>query len=61
MEMNQPGKHCYSFISMTTRQEIVSVFTCQPIPRLRIEGGSGVALAYLDTAMKTPVDCSEEK
>lgn len=33
------------------------VRTCQPIPRLRIEGGNGVALAYLYTAMKAPVDC----
>lgn len=33
--------------------------TCQPTPRLRIEGGIGVALAYLDTAMKPPVDCSK--
>ena len=32
--------------------------TCQPIPRLRIDGGIGVALAYLDTAIKAPVDCS---
>lgn len=23
-----------------------------------MEGGNGVALAYLDTAMKAPVDCS---
>jgi hypothetical protein len=29
---------------------------CQPIPRLRTEGGIGVALAYLDTAIKAPVD-----
>lgn len=27
------------------------------MPRLRIEGGNGVALAYLETAMKVPVDC----
>lgn len=31
--------------------------TCQPTPRLRTEGGIGVALAYLDTAIKAPVDC----
>lgn len=31
-------------------------FTCQPIPRLRTEGGIGVALAYLETAMNAPVD-----
>lgn len=30
--------------------------TCQPIPRLRTEGGIGVALAYLETAMNAPVD-----
>lgn len=35
-----------------------NLFTCQPTPRLRTEGGIGVALAYLDTAMKAPVDCS---
>jgi len=33
------------------------LFTCQPTPLLRTEGGIGVALAYLDTAMKAPVDC----
>jgi len=32
-------------------------YTCQPTPRLSMEGGTGVALAYLDTAMKAPVDC----
>ena len=42
-------------------QAIMNVFTCQPTPRLRTEGGIGVALAYLDTAMKTPVDCSTEE
>lgn len=31
--------------------------TCQPTPRLRIEGGIGVALAYLDAAINVPVDC----
>lgn len=30
---------------------------CQPMPRLRTECGTGVALAYLETAMKAPVDC----
>lgn len=34
------------------------IITCQPTPRLKMEGGNGVALAYLDTAMKAPVDCS---
>lgn len=34
------------------------LITCQPTPRLRMEGGNGVALAYLATAMKAPVDCS---
>uniref|UniRef100_A0A7C9E720 Uncharacterized protein n=1 Tax=Opuntia streptacantha TaxID=393608 RepID=A0A7C9E720_OPUST len=29
---------------------------CQPIPRLRTDGGTGLALAYLDTAIKEPVD-----
>jgi hypothetical protein len=29
---------------------------CQPIPRLRIEGGNIVALAYLETEIKPPVD-----
>jgi hypothetical protein len=29
---------------------------CQPMPRPRTEGGIIVALAYLDTAMKVPVD-----
>lgn len=28
---------------------------CQPIPRLRMDGGNGVALAYLDSPMKPPV------
>jgi hypothetical protein len=32
------------------------ICTCQPIPRLRTEGGIGVALAYLETAMNAPVD-----
>ena len=31
-------------------------FTCQPIPRLMIDGGIIVALAYLEAAMKAPVD-----
>lgn len=31
--------------------------TCQPTPRLRTEGGIGVALAYRATAKKAPVDC----
>lgn len=31
--------------------------TCQPTPLLRMDGGIGVALAYLDTAIKAPVDC----
>jgi hypothetical protein len=35
--------------------------TCQPIPRLSTEGGIGVALAYLETAMKAPVDCIERR
>ena len=30
--------------------------TCQPTPRLSTEGGRGVALANLETAMKEPVD-----
>nr|GMC74381.1 hypothetical protein Iba_chr03cCG9690 [Ipomoea batatas] len=30
---------------------------CQPTPRLRMDGGNGVALANLATAMKPPVDC----
>lgn len=34
--------------------------TCQPTPRLRTECGIGVALAYLDTAIKPPVDCQGE-
>lgn len=38
-----------------------SIITCQPIPRLRIDGGTGVALAYLDTAMKAPVDYNRIK
>ncbi len=29
---------------------------CHPTPRLRTDGGNGVALADLDTAMKAPVD-----
>jgi hypothetical protein len=37
------------------------LFTCQPTPLLRTEGGIGVALAYLDTAMKAPVDCGTSK
>jgi len=37
------------------------VFTCQPTPRLRTEGGNGVALAYLETAIKAPVDCTKLK
>ena len=28
---------------------------CQPMPRLRMDGGNGVALAYLDRPMKPPV------
>jgi len=35
--------------------------TCQPIPRLRIEGGNGVALANLYTAMKAPLDCVQKE
>jgi hypothetical protein len=27
------------------------MFTCQPMPRLSTEGGNGVALAYLETAI----------
>jgi hypothetical protein len=34
------------------------IITCQPTPRLKMEGGNIVALANLDTAMKAPVDCS---
>jgi hypothetical protein len=30
--------------------------TCQQTPRLSTEGGRGVALANLETAMKVPVD-----
>lgn len=33
--------------------------TCHPIPRLRTDGGGGVALAYLEMAMKAPVDCGQ--
>lgn len=33
--------------------------TCQPTPRLRMDGGKGVALAYLETATNAPVDCAE--
>ena len=40
---------------------VQQLITCQPIPRLRTEGGTGVALAYLDTAMKEPVDCPKNK
>uniref|UniRef100_A0A2P2J1X6 Uncharacterized protein MANES_10G084300 n=1 Tax=Rhizophora mucronata TaxID=61149 RepID=A0A2P2J1X6_RHIMU len=29
---------------------------CQPTPRLSTEGGRGVALPYLDTAINVPVD-----
>jgi len=36
------------------RKEIL--FTCQPTPRLSMDGGKGVALAYLATAIKAPVD-----
>lgn len=39
------------------RKKIHRLVTCQPTPRLRTEGGTGVALAYLATAMKAPVDC----
>lgn len=39
----------------------VQFSTCHPIPRLRIDGGNGVALAYLETAMKVPVDCNITK
>lgn len=39
----------------------VILYTCQPTPRLRTDGGSGVALAYLDTAKKAPVDCHTRK
>ena len=35
---------------------IINSVTCQPMPRPRTEGGIIVALAYLDTAMKVPVD-----
>jgi len=37
------------------------MFTCQPMPRLSTEGGTGVALASLATAIKPPVDCSKLK
>jgi len=39
-----------------TKKPILFI-TCQPTPRLRTEGGTGVALAYLDTAINAPVDC----
>lgn len=29
---------------------------CQPIPRAKTEGGTNVAPAYLDTAIRVPVD-----
>lgn len=32
--------------------------TSQPIPRLKIEGGTGVALPYLAVARNEPVDCA---
>jgi hypothetical protein len=35
---------------------IINSVTCQPMPRPRTEGGIIVALAYLDTAIKVPVD-----
>lgn len=34
-----------------------SQFTCQPTPRLRMDGGMCVALANLAIAIKPPVDC----
>ena len=34
------------------------IVTSQPTPRLRTEGGIGVALPNLDAAMNVPVDCS---
>lgn len=33
--------------------------TSQAAPRLRTEGGAGVALPYLDAAINVPVDCQK--
>jgi hypothetical protein len=35
------------------------LITCHPIPREKTEGGQNVAPAYLDTAIKVPVDWKE--
>lgn len=46
-----------------SRQRDIKEFisTCQPMPRLRIEGGIGVALLYLDAAINVPVDCKKQR
>lgn len=35
------------------------MITSHPTPRLSTDGGAGVALAYLDAAIKVPVDCKK--
>ena len=44
-------------LSLSVKRNKCARITCQPTPRLRIDGGVAVALAYLAAAMNPPVDC----
>lgn len=55
-EAHQITKTC---LGQRDIKEFIS--TCQPMPRLRIEGGIGVALLYLDAAINVPVDCKKQR
>jgi hypothetical protein len=54
------ASHEYDFADLSSQPshavDVNLAHTCQPIPRLSTEGGRGVALANLETAMKEPVD-----